>query len=208
MRRKLFEKFYSDTIEKIATQVVAHNKGFSYKSNLDGVYEEYLNQKTALRYLVKSHSITSKDKNALLLDGHKVAACITCALVKVRVIANEHVDDTEDEGYALDKSNRLNEQVALLSGLSCLLAYMIEDKVSLTVNETTPNKIELIFPDTKYQDRSAYLDSLVRGLYYSNLLSNINPLLLSHIFFMIEMYHRKCIELEKVKQNTAITNER
>ena len=204
MHRQLFEKFYNETIEKIAIQVVNDNKDFTYNPNLDGVYEEYLNQRTALRYLVKSNSVKNQDKNSFLLDGHKIAACITCSLIKVRIIVSARVNDTEENMYSLDKSNRLNEQVAVLCGLSCLLAYMIEDKKHLYSCKSSDSEIALIFPETKYAKRSTYLDSLVRGLYYSNLLSNINPLLVSHIYFMIEEYHRKCVELEEIKANSFL----
>lgn len=202
MLRQLFESFYKGNIETIARQIVEKNTGFSYHENLDGVYEEYLNQRTALRYLIKSNITTDNETTSILLDGHKVAACITCALIKVRLITNERVDDSENNAYSLEKSNRLNEQVALLCGLSCLVEYMFEDKKYLYPQSQVDNKITLLLPETKYQDRSTYLDSLVRGLYYSNLLSTINPLLLSHIFFMIEQYHRKCVEFEDFKNKT------
>lgn len=199
MLRQLFESFYKGNIEKIAKQIVDKNEGFAYHENLDGVYEEYLNQRTALRYLIKSNVASDRENAEILLDGHKVSACITCAIIKARLITNEDVDDSENNMYSLDRSNRLNEQVALLCGLSCLVEYMLEDKDHLYPQSQNGNKISLQFPETKYQDRSTYLDSLVRGLYYSNLLSTINPLLLSHIFFMIEQYHRKCIELDEIK---------
>lgn len=202
MLRQLFESFYKGNIEKIARQIVEKNTGFSYHENLDGVYEEYLNQRTALRYLIKSNITTDNETTSILLDGHKVAACITCALIKVRLITNERVDDSENDAYSLEKSNRLNEQIALLCGLSCLVEYMFEDKKYLYPQSQVDNKITLLLPETKYQDRSTCLDSLVRGLYYSNLLSTINPLLLSHIFFMIEQYHRKCVEFEDFKNKT------
>lgn len=202
MLRQLFESFYKGNIEKIARQIVEKNTGFSYHENLDGVYEEYLNQRTALRYLIKSNITTDNETTSILLDGHKVAACITCALIKVRLITNERVDDSENNAYSLEKSNRLNEQVALLCGLSCLVEYMFEDKKYLYPQSQVDNEITLQLPETKYQDRSTYLDSLVRGLYYSNLLSTINPLLLSHIFFIIEQYHRKCVEFEDFKNKT------
>ncbi|MGN9126525.1 hypothetical protein ACTM97_08990 [Oliverpabstia intestinalis] len=201
MLRQLFESFYEGNIDKIATRVIANNEGFTYIKNLDGVYEEYLNQKTMLRYLIKSKVNNGKDENAILLDGHKVAACITCAIVKVRLIVNNHVEDSDGNIYSLDKSYRMNEQVALLSGLSCLLEYMAENKEFLYSDELDTNKTKLIFPKTHYVDRSDYLDSLVRALYYSNILSNINPLLLSHIYYMIEEYHRKSVELEIVKRD-------
>lgn len=200
MLKQLFESFYNGNIEVIAKRVAGANTGFHYTRNLDGVYEEYLNQRTALRYLIKSNIGSNDGNNSILLDGHKVAACITCAIIKVRLITASDIEDSVERSYSLDNSNRLNEQVALLCGLSCLLEYMFEEKEYLfPAAQQNHDKISLIFPQTKYHERSTYLDSLVRGLYYSNLLSTVNPLLLSHIFFMIEQYHRKCVELEDLK---------
>lgn len=199
MHRQLFEKFYNEAIQVIANEIIRRNSEFSFKNNLDGVYEEYLNQRTALRYLIKSDSMLDRENGSILLDGHKVSACITCAIIKVRLITCSQINDSENEMYSLSKANRMNEQLALLSGLTCLLSYMAEEQPHLYPRSQSDKKIKLILPETKYQNRSTYLDSLVRGLYYSNLISTINPLLLSHIYFMIEQYHRKCVELEDAK---------
>uniref|UniRef100_UPI00405697D9 hypothetical protein n=1 Tax=Acetatifactor sp. TaxID=1872090 RepID=UPI00405697D9 len=200
MQKQLFESFYNGNVEKIIKQVLSKNPSFSYVRNLEGVYEEYLNQKTALRYLIKNNTDADKAKDSVLLDGHKVSACLTCAIIKARLVVNNDVDDDEGSPYSLDDSTRMNEQIALFSGLSCLMEYMIEDKEFLSVDPQEKNTIDLFFPETKYPERSTYLDSLIRGLYYSNLLSSINPLLMAHIYFMIEQYHRKCVELEIVKK--------
>lgn len=199
MQRRSFEKFYTGTIDTIANEIVKQNKEFSYCRNLDGVYEEYLNQRTALRYLIKSKSMLDSEAESFLLDGHKVSACVTCAIIKVRLITCSSINDEKEHMYSLGESNRMNEQLALLCGLSCLLSYMKADNVNLCLSSGSGERVDLWFPETKYNDRSTYLDSLIRGLYYSNLLSTINPLLLSHIFFMIEKYHRKCIEFENFK---------
>lgn len=199
MQRQSFEIFYTGTVDKIAEEITNQNKEFVYCRNLDGVYEEYLNQRTALKYLIKSKSMKSKEADALLLDGHKVSACLTCAITKVRLITCNKINDAEGYMYSLSESNRMNEQLALLCGLSCLLSYMKADDLNLCLNSEDGKRVDLCLPETKYNERSTYLDSLIRGLYYSNLLSTINPLLLSHIFFMIEKYHRKCIEFENFK---------
>lgn len=201
MQRILFESFYYKIIDTIAKQVVRSNKGFEYHENLNGIYEEYLNQKTALRYLIKGNADSASDNIPILLDGHKVAACLTCAIIRVRPIICTTVDDPDSNRYMLEKSNRLNEQVAVLCGLSCLLEYMAEDKDNL-LSSSNDCGTRLIFPQTKYEDRSKYLDSLIRGLYYSNLIGNINPLLLSHIYFMIEQYHRKSVEFESYRYSS------
>ena len=204
MRRELFESFYDAIISPIAHQLVAKNHDCVYVSNIGGVYEEYLNQKTALKYLIKGNTRNRPDTENVLLDGHKVASCITCAIIRTRLISSGKSDDLEQDGYELATSNRLNEQLALLCGLTCLLEYMSTDESHLYSDQVDKSKTKLKFPKTKYEERSKYLDSLVRGLYYSNVVSNINPLLLSHIFFMIEQYHRKCIELEEYKN--SVTN--
>jgi len=201
MRRELFESFYNEIVSPIAHQLVAKNCDCIYIGNIGGVYEEYLNQKTALKYLIKGNTRNQSDSNDVLLDGHKVASCITCAIIRTRLISSCKSDDPEQYGYELEKSNRLNEQLALLCGLTCLLEYMAADDCYLYSDRFDKSKTKLKFPKTRYEERSTYLDSLVRGLYYSNVISNINPLLLSHIFYMIEQYHRKCIELEEYKHN-------
>lgn len=198
MQRRLFDSFYKGNIEKIAKEIASNNEGIEYVPNLNGAYEEYLNQKTALKRLIKGFN-EQKDDFEILLDGHKVAACITCAVARVRLLVDISCDDTSENNYTLDTSNRLNEQLAVLSGLSCLLEYMKADDEFLCPEGTNTSATNFIFPKTNYEDRSRYIDSLIRGLYYSNIVSNVNPLLVAHIFFMVEKYHRKCVEFEDFK---------
>lgn len=200
MVRSLFESFYCGNIEQIAHRLVEKNRNFTYIQNVDGVYEEYLNQKTLLRAIIKS----GDNQDSILLDGHKVSACITCAIIKVRLLTNKSIDDDmKNNPYTLDKAFRMNEQLALLSGLSCLFEYMAENKQNLYSDDSNMSSTSLILPKTGYETRSTYLDSLVRGLYYSNIFSNINPLLLSNIFFLIESFHRQSIELDKLRQQIS-----
>lgn len=198
MLRQLFDSFYRGNIEKIAKEIAKNNEGIAYIANLNGAYEEYLNQKTALKRLIKGFNEQKNDLE-ILLDGHKVAACITCAVTRVRLLVDTECNDESDNNYTLDRSNRLNEQLAVLSGLSCLLEYMKADGEFLCPKGTDTSATNLVFPNTNYEDRSKYIDSLIRGLYYSNIVSNVNPLLVAHIFFMIEKYHRKCVEFEDFK---------
>lgn len=198
MLRTLFESFYNENVEKIAYKLISNNENFNYIRNVDGVYEEYLNQKTLLRTVIKS----GENKESVLLDGHKVSACITCAIIRVRLLTNKTIDDDGDmRPYSLDKAFRMNEQLAFLSGLSCLFEYMAEDKENLYSDSNDTDKTSFIFPKTGYENRSSYMDSLVRGLYYSNVLSNINPLLLANIFFLIESYHRQSVKLRALESS-------
>ena len=209
MERELFESFYTGNIEVIAKKVCEAHNEFVYRENLEGVFEEYLNQRSLLRVLLKSETSPNSDlsgerfikENELLLDGHKVSACITASIIKVRIIGNRQVDDSASSPYNLTNSSRMNEQVALFSGISCLLEFMADNEESLRL--PTEDLIALRFPKTDYEGRSTYLDSLVRALYYTSVLNGVNTLLLAHIFFLIEKYHRQSIELAKVNSDAG-----
>jgi len=194
MNRMLFERFYLGHIDRIANELQEKNSEFNYVPNLNGVYEEYLNQVAFLRLLVKKGD-TDDETDDDLLDGHKVASCIVCAVVKARLITNSKIDDDSEAIYKLDRSHRLNEQFALLCGLNCLLAFMPDNKKDLLL-DTEIKKIKLFYPKTTYEKQPEYLSSLVRTLYYSNTISAMNPLLLSHIFFLLEQYHRLSVRAQ------------
>ena len=198
MKRQLFIKFYTDNIEYIATKLADanSNSGFYYEANLDGVYEEYLNQKSLLKALIKEGD--TQDRS--LLDGHKIAACLTCSIIKVRLIRNNTIDDDADSSreYTFSKAPRLNEQLAVLSGLSCVAEFMATN--SMNLRQGNSDKATLILPDTFYPERSTYLDSLIRALYYSNIYATINPLLLSNIYFLIDRNHRNEVELRELRE--------
>jgi hypothetical protein len=197
MKYELFESFYNGNIEDIAKAVCKEHEDFCYQANVKGVFEEYLNQKTFLRQIIKDENENSSSGD--LLDGHKIAACITVAIQKVRIIQNTKAEDSDEERFELSKSTRMNDQVALLSGISCLLEYMAVDKTDLMLD--SENKICLRFPQTDYEKSSKYLDSLNRALYYTNVISSTNTLLLANIFYFIEKYHRQSIKLEKLQDN-------
>ncbi len=63
MERALFESFYNGNIEPIARKLCENHNGFIYRENLDGVFEEYLNQRTLLRVLLKDGVNSESDTN-------------------------------------------------------------------------------------------------------------------------------------------------
>jgi len=218
MERKEFQKFYDDSIRIIAATLCDKHKseGFDYIQNFESLYEAYLNQWYYLRMLLKGTDDLHEDGSRIeddktLLDGHKSAAAITTAISQVRVIYNHNIKDTKRHPYSIHTSYRINEQLAILCGLHYLYGYMFEkskkapDELKIDLN----HDFEMIWPITDYgtpQEPNHYLDSLIRGIYYSNLGSNANPILLAHIYFLIEQYHRKSIKLEQLKIKHNITD--
>ena len=205
MERELFENFYKGNIEPIVHEVCKKHEEFVYQENIAGVFEEYLNQRSLLRILLKG-TPDSEAEHGLLLDGHKISACITASIIKVRIIGNKQVADSVENPFDMTQSSRMNEQVALFSGLSCLLEFMADNDENLRL--PTEDLIGLRFPKTDYEERSTILDSLVRALYYTNVMNGVSTLLLAHIFFYIEKYHRQSIALAKIcEENRIHSNE-
>lgn len=211
MERALFEKLYNKSIEEIAKNLCEKHKekGFRYVRNFEGVYEAFLNQWHYLRWLLKNEtcsteSLTQEAAAQTLLDDHKTGAAITAAISQVRIVVNENIKD-EHHTYDIHNSNRLNEQVAILCGISYLISNMLEDPKHLKVNDS--DAFEILWPDTCDRTPSnggnKYLDSLIRGVYYSSISSRTDPILLAHIYFLIEQYHRKSVELEQLKLANA-----
>jgi hypothetical protein len=182
MNKKIFRNFYEVTIRKIANTICETNENFSFVDNFDGLFAEYLNQKTLLKFIFEKND---------LLDRHKISACITVALMRIRLLYDRNIDDI-DNNYSLTTSSRMNEQLAFLSGLDVLVSYIkTDDKTDDRVKEYLKNGI-FCFPKTNYPEKSEYLDSIIRALYYSNTLSGFQTLLISNIFFLLEKYNEKC----------------
>jgi len=182
MDREHFRQIYDGTICQIVDGIRKENGRIDFKDNFDGLFEEYLNQKALLKLLLeKDMEIDTTGEN--LLDRHKIAACITVAIMKMRLLHFNNVDD-HNNNYSLTTANRINEQLAFLSGLHIVLLFMADDPKM----KEKLKKFE--FPETNHQSESTYLDSIIRTLYYSNTLSGFHTLLIANIFFLLEEYYK------------------
>jgi hypothetical protein len=188
MDRQRFEEFYQGTILPIVGGICKENDNYTFADNFGGLYEEYLNQRALLKLLVKN---AGDDPKETLLDRHKVAACITVAVMKTRLLYPSDLDDANNE-YSLFGASRMNEQLAFLTGINVLLSYMIEETPSIRETLT-----DFKLPQTRYPERSTYFDSMIRALYYSNTTSGFQTLLLSNIFFLLEEYHKLSCSLNE-----------
>lgn len=61
-------------------------------------------------------------KEQKLLDRHKICACITVAIIKVRLLSSGL---KVDNGYSLRDANCANEQLAFLSSWELLKAFIV-----------------------------------------------------------------------------------
>jgi hypothetical protein len=197
MERKDFKDYFDNTVTILADKICEENPSFHFINKFDGLFEEYLNQRTLLKLLIKKMDDPPEKRN---LDRHKVAACITVAVMKTRLLYIDDIDDV-NESYTLGKASRMNEQLAFLCGLNLLISYMLEDP---DIDTKIKDKLgDFKFPKTRYEKYNEnkeegkyirYIDSMIRGLYYTNISSGFPILLLSNIFFLLEEYHKLSCE--------------
>ena len=166
-----FLEFYNKVVKELGVRFENKYKQFHFCDNPHSLYEEYLNQKTILRVLYDK-----KDgKEKTLLDRHKVCACITSAIIKVRLLSG---DIDTDKNFNLSCSSRINEQLAFMSAWELFLGFI------RLRNQKTDSDYSL--PDTYHND--SFLDTFTRALFFANQLNSLSTPLIANIFFLLEKY--------------------
>ena len=90
MKKDSFIDFYNKVVKTLGTRLVEDYSNFYFCDNPNSLYEEYLNQKQILRVLYEKNGV---DKS--LLDRHKVCACMTVAIIKVRLLSTDIKTDKD-----------------------------------------------------------------------------------------------------------------
>lgn len=168
MTKQEFTDYYNKVIKNYGEQFAKDYPQFNFCENPDSVYEEYLNQKTLMKLLY------SKTGDALL-DRHKVCACMTAAIIKVRLL---NCNMESDDGYALSNASRVNEQLAFMSSWELFKGF-----IALHV-EKNDKKYKL--PDTFHNN--SFLDTITRSLFFANQLNSLSTPLIANIFYLLEKY--------------------
>lgn len=166
-----FLNFYNNVVQKMGKRFVDEYPQFVFCDNSSAVYEEYLNQKTMLRSLYGKEDIPKKD----LLDRHKVCACMTVSIIKVRLLSSSL--DT-DEGFKLSNAAKINEQLAFMSTWELFKGF-----VTL---QSKGNADDFTLPKTFHN--ASFLDTITRSLFFSNQLNSLSTPLIANIFYLLEMY--------------------
>lgn len=171
MTKLEFLEFYNKVIKKLGCRFEQEYPEFCFCDNPASLYEEYLNQKTMLRFLYGKEDNPKKS----LLDRHKVCACMTVAIIKVRLLSSKL--DTDD-GFELSNSSRINEQLAFMSSWELFKGFVILN------GEKKDNSYKL--PKTFHN--GSFLDTVTRSLFFANQLNSLSTPLIANIFYLLEMY--------------------
>lgn len=178
MNKVDFLDFYDKVVKKLGLRLENEYKQFHFCDNPHSLYEEYLNQKTILRILYDKKDGEEKT----LLDRHKVCACMTAAIIKVRLLSGKI---ETDNSFILSSASRINEQLAFMSAWELFLGF-----VRLHREEKESN---YKLPDTYHND--SFLDTFTRSLFFANQLNSLSTPLIANIFFLLEKY----LEMEEQK---------
>lgn len=171
MNKVDFLDFYDNVVKKLGLRLENENKQFHFCDNPNSLYEEYLNQKTILRILYDKKDGDERT----LLDRHKVGACMTSAIIKVRLLSG---NIETDNSFNVSSASRINEQLAFMSAWELFLGF-----IRLHREETDKN---YKLPDTYHND--SFLDTFTRSLFFANQLNSLSTPLIANIFFLLEKY--------------------
>lgn len=166
-----FLDFYDNVIKKLGLRLENEYKEFYFCDNPHSLYEEYLNQKTILRILYDKKDGEKKT----LLDRHKVCACMTVAIIKVRLLSG---NIKTDDSFIISSASRINEQLAFMSSWELFLGF-----IRLHREEKEKN---YQLPATYHND--SFLDTFTRSLFFANQLNSLSTPLIANIFFLLEKY--------------------
>jgi hypothetical protein len=198
MTQAEFDTFYQKSIVRNAKKICDLYKkagivlGFQ-EIDSRSLHDAYINQRNGLKNLVGSNK-----GDAHRLDRHKVAACMTCAIIAANLLYAE--DNPEMHESSIHSAGRYNEQLGFLCGLEVLVMYLLADGAFKNIEEIR-EKFQIIYPTAINGD--SYLDSTVRGLFYSKISYGNNPILLANIYFLLEQYSYKCIGVDPEREYTA-----
>lgn len=173
MNKEVFLIFYNKTVKKLGERLATLNHSFYFTDNPNSLYEEYLNQRAMLRLLYQKREGEEKT----LLDRHKVCACMTAAIIKVRLLS---MSLDSDESYNISVMSRANEQLAFMSSWELLLGF-------LKANRGMEKSMKARLPETYHNN--SFLDTITRSLFMANQMNMVSTPLLANIFFLLEKYN-------------------
>lgn len=181
MKKEDFMRFYDSVIKVLGERFEQdYPKLFKFCSNPDSLYEEYLNQKNMMRNLYRK-----KTESNDLLDRHKVCACMTAAIVKVRLL----ITIKSDVGYEIAKASRVNEQLAFMSSWELMKGFV-------RCSQEGRHK-DYKLPETYHN--ISFLDTVTRSLFLANQLNGISTPLIANIFFLLEKYCETAVNISSVE---------
>jgi hypothetical protein len=202
MNKDTFKTFYDETIYKIAKNIEDDNQREGirviFKDNFDDLFREYMKQRVLLKRIMDAEN---SNLGKSLFHRHKVAACVTVALVNVKLFPENALREINGE-YLPENSNKFNAKLAFYCGLESLFMYMNDDASMETFKHNN-----FIFPISTSDGKiSSYVNSIICTLHCSDTLTELQTLLIANIYFLLEEYHKLAYITEQSETASEIKN--
>lgn len=210
MDRKLYNKFYENTIKPLIDSFIQLNNNskdsnfiLEARDDKGGIYEEYQSQRALFRVLCKTNNPLNEENEADNLCRHKVCACLTVAIIKCRPLYVVK-GFPEEKDFKLSVLPTQNEQLAFSVGISLLRAFILADKKE-TKRHTYFKGVDFFVPSIfRYseEEKDTFDTEMVWSLFTSNVINGLSLPLLASLYFFLDRYHETRYELNELQKIT------
>jgi len=193
MNRVEFERVYDRIITKQASLLCEAYKeeGLIFRGNKDEIFEKYKKLHEDFRALLRK----PKDEH---FDRHKLCACLTVAIIEAFPLSTEEINNPETyQKIRLSTVIRPNEQLAFTSAVLLLFSVVREQAQKTKAPELQEVfKMPVNIPKSS-RGRNDALSDLISSLFYARLDRSLSLPLLSALYFYIESYHAKAVDVSE-----------
>lgn len=157
----------------------------------DTMCQKLYHQYEKIRILVRKKYFDTGKNEENKIDGHKICACITGALLNVRIINYE----MSDEEIPV-KVVYANYEVAFLSSIYVMYLFLLSDfehDGEMKCYEELKNQATFVFPKTNH-GHDPYVQGRIKTLALNDLYGNdFDVLTYADMLFWIERYNKEMI---------------
>ena len=166
----------------------------------DSMCQKLYAQYEELRLSVRKKYFDTGQEDRNRIDGHKICACITGALLKVRIIDYEGFTKESQEEVPI-KIVYANYEIAFLAGIYVMYLFLLSDfcnEGKMDCYEKLKNQATFVFPETN-PGHDAYVQGRIKTLALNDLYGNdFDILTYADMLFWIEKYNKEMIYRDNV----------
>ena len=206
MNAETYSYLWENALEKAIQDVLAEISdetqkkfNFSYQNNIEEKKEKILEEYNNQRLIVREKFFDTGSDGCNLIDIHKVCACFTSAILKVRVFEYDRKMAIPMEIFYS------NYTLAFLTGIHIMYLCMLSDyrvKEDKTLFNLLKEQTTLVFPDTN-EGHDKYVQGRIKTLALNDIYNvDFDILTYADMLYWIEKYNKDCLneKANKIKQ--------
>ena len=145
------------------------------------IRSKYISLKNESKEFMAKHAEYKRD---ILLDRHKIASLILCAIIYVRPFRIIKIDRK-----APPTVRYVNELLGFICGLDMLKTFMVKDARLEDLAKPPVYQMPLVKPEIKPEIKpESYIKQTLKGIYHAYDKKKLDAFILANLFFLIEQY--------------------